>query len=112
MHAEKIFCVYIMSNCKRGVLYIGVTSNLINRAIEHRDGAFDGFTKRYQLKHLVWYGVFGDALDAIAFEKKLKRWRRDWKFRLIEEANPEWEDLLPALLGHDIIGPLSHLQRR
>jgi putative endonuclease len=52
---------------------VGVTSNLINRAIEHRDGGFDGFTKRYQLKHLVWYGVFGDALDAITFEKKLKR---------------------------------------
>jgi len=110
--AEKVFCVYIMSNCKRGVLYIGVTSNLINRAIEHRDGAFDGFTKRYQLKRLVWYGVFDDALDAIAFEKKLKRWRREWKFRLIEEMNPEWDDLLPALLGHDIIGPLSHLQGR
>ncbi len=112
MRNEKVFCVYIMSNCKRGVLYIGVTSNLINRAIEHRDGAFDGFTKRYQLKQLVWYRAFDDALDAITFEKKLKRWRRDWKFRLIEEMNPEWEDLLPALLGHDIIGPLSHLQGR
>jgi putative endonuclease len=112
MIAEKVFAVYIMSNWKRGVLYVGVTSNLINRAVEHRDGAIDGFTKRYKLKRLVWYCVFDDALDAITFEKKLKRWRREWKFRLIEEMNPEWEDLLPALMGHDLIGPLSHLQGR
>ena len=112
MPNEKVFCVYIMSNVKRGVLYVGVTSNLINRAIEHRNGFFDGFTKRYQLKRLVWYGVFDDARDAIEFEKKLKRRRREWKFRLIAEMNPEWEDLLPALLGHDIVGPLSHLQGR
>jgi putative endonuclease len=112
MPDEKVFAVYIMSNFKRGVLYVGVTSNLINRASEHRDGRFDGFTKRYQLKRLVWYRHFGDALDAIEFEKKLKRWRRAWKFRLIEEMNPEWDDLLPELMGHDIIGPLSHLQGR
>jgi putative endonuclease len=112
MPDEKVFCVYIMSNCKRGVLYVGVTSNIINRAIEHREGTVDGFTQRYQLKHLVWYGVFDDVLDAIEFEKKLKRWRRAWKFRLIEEMNPEWDDLLPSLMGRDIIGPLSHLQGR
>jgi putative endonuclease len=112
MRAEKLFTVYMMSNWKHGVLYVGVTSNLINRAVEHRDGAIEGFTKRYKLKRLVWYAAFDDALDAIAFEKKLKRWRREWKFRLIEEMNPEWDDLLPALLGHDLIGPLSHLQGR
>ena len=56
--------------------------------------------------------MFGDVRDAIEFEKKLKRWRRAWKFRLIEETNPEWDDLLPELIGHDIIGPLSHLQGR
>jgi putative endonuclease len=101
-----------MTNVRRGVLYVGVTSNLINRAIEHRDGGVDGFTKRYKLKRLVWYRLFGDARDAIDFEKKLKRWRRAWKFRLIEEMNPDWEDLLPALTGHNVIGPLSHLQGR
>lgn len=112
MPDEKVFAVYIMTNIRHGVLYVGVTSNLINRAVEHRDGAVDGFTKRYQLRRLVWYRLYGDARDAIDFEKQLKRWRRDWKIRLIEEMNPEWEDLLPELMGLDVIGPLSHLQGR
>jgi putative endonuclease len=63
MLSEKVFAVYIMSNCKRGVLYIGVTSNLVNRVSEHRDGTREGFTKRYKLTRLVWYGGFDDALD-------------------------------------------------
>jgi putative endonuclease len=69
---ERVFAVYIMSNCKRGVLYTGVTGNLANRSTEHRDGALDGFTKRYQLKRLVWYRAYGAAIDAISFEKQLK----------------------------------------
>jgi putative endonuclease len=112
MRQEKLFVVYIMTNRKRGVLYVGVTSNLPHRAIQHRDGALEGFTKTYRLKRLVWYQTCDDALEAIAFEKRLKRWRRQWKFELIEAMNPGWNDLLPELLGHDIIGPLSHLQGR
>lgn len=112
MREEKLYAVYIMTNRKRGVLYVGVTSNLIHRAIEHREGALEGFTKTYNLKRLVWYRAFGDVRDAIEFEKRLKRWRRQWKFDLIEEMNPAWEDLLPGLMGHDVIGPLSHLQGR
>jgi putative endonuclease len=108
----KVFAVYIMSNCKRGTLYVGVTSNLPNRATQHREGLLEGFTKKYQLKRLVWYRAYDDAIDAISFEKQLKRWRRDWKFRLIEEIIPEWEDLWPELMGLDVIGPLSHLQGR
>jgi len=99
----KLFAVYIMSNCKRGTLYIGVTSNLPNRATQHREGAQEGFTKKYQLKRLVWYRAYDDAIEAISFE---------WKFRLIEELNPEWEDLWPELMGLNDIGPLSHLQGR
>jgi putative endonuclease len=108
----KEFAVYIMANIKRGVMYVGVTSNLPNRATEHREGHSDGFTSRYRLTRLVWFQRYDDARDAIDFEKRLKRWRRAWKFRLIEELNPEWEDLYPALMGHDVIGPLSHLQGR
>ncbi len=108
----KVFAVYIMTNTRRGVLYVGVTSNLPNRATEHREGVIDGFTKRYKLKLLVWFQMFDDARDAIDFEKRLKRWRREWKFRLVEEMNPDWRDLWPELTGHDIIGPLSHLQGR
>ena len=86
MTSDKTFAVYIMSNFKRGVLYVGVTSNLPSRATQHREGTFDGFTKKYQLKRLVWYRGYSDA---VSFEKRFKRWRRDWKFRLVEETNPE-----------------------
>jgi putative endonuclease len=109
---ERANAVYIMSNVKRGVIYVGVTSNLPNRATEHREGRFEGFTKKYQLKRLVWYRLYGDMLDAITLEKRLKRWRREWKFRLVEEMNPEWDDLWPELMGHQDIGALSHLQGR
>ncbi len=110
MLEPKIFAVYIMTNRRRGVLYVGVTSNLPNRATEHREGRLEGFTRRYNLKTLVWFKWFEDAIEAITFEKRVKRWRRDWKFRLIGEQNPEWVDLWPELMGHDLIGPLSHLQ--
>ena len=112
MFETKVFAVYIMSNTKRGVIYVGVTSNLPNRALQHREGQIEGFTQKYKLKKLVWYRMFDEGLEAISFEKRLKRWRREWKFRLIEEINPEWDDLWPELMGHDIIGPLSHLQGR
>jgi putative endonuclease len=112
MSDSKVFAVYIMTNVKHGVLYVGVTSNLANRATEHREGRIEGFTTRYQLKQLVWFRGFDDARDAIDFEKRLKRWRREWKFRLIEDQNPEWDDLWPELMGLDAIGPLSHLQGR
>jgi putative endonuclease len=112
MIETKVFAVYIMTNRKRGVLYVGVTSNLENRATQHREGAIEGFTNRYNLKHLVWYRAYGDAIDAISFEIQLKRWRREWKFRLVEETNPEWVDLWPELMGLDLVGPLSHLQGR
>ncbi len=80
-----------------GTLYVGVTSNLIGRVMQHRDGTFDGFTKRYGVKRLVWYDV-ADLMDAaIATEKRIKKWRRDWKIGLIEERNPAWNDLGPTL---------------
>jgi len=93
MIIAEVYAVYIMTNRKRGVLYVGVTSNLKNRVLEHHEGRHDGFTKRYNLHHLVWYRPYGDIRDAIDFEKRLKRWRRDWKIRLIEEDNPHWDDL-------------------
>jgi putative endonuclease len=109
---EHGYAVYIMSNVFRGVMYTGITSNLPSRATQHREGQLEGFTKKYQLKKLVFYQLFGDVTEAIAFEKRLKRWRREWKFELIEKANPAWDDLYPALMGWDITGPLSHLQGR
>ena len=112
MSEPKVFAVYIMANVKRGVMYVGVTSNLPNRATQHREGQIVGFTKKYKLKRLVWYRTYHDARDAIDFEKRLKRWRREWKFELIETINLEWDDPWPELMGHGIIGPLSRLQGR
>jgi putative endonuclease len=112
MFEPKVFAVYIMTNMIRSVLYVGVTSNPPYRGLQHREGQIEGFTKRYNLKHLVWYRCFDDARDAIDFEKRLKRWRREWKVRLIEEMNPDWLDLWPDLMGQDLTGPLSYLQGR
>ena len=112
MADEKVYSVYIVTNRARGVLYVGVTSNLQNRSTQHREGTLPGFTEKYRLKRLVWYRTYGDPRDAIDFEKRLKRWRRQWKFELVEEANPDWADLWPELMGLDDVGPLSHLQGR
>ena len=76
-----------------GTLYIGVTSALIGRVIQHRDELIEGFTKRYGVKRLVYYEVAGKPLLAIQREKSLKRWPREWKINLIEKSNPTWNDL-------------------
>ena len=88
------FYVYILSNEAR-TLYIGVTNNLGRRLEEHRTKTVEGFTRRYRLGRLVWYETFDRVTDAIAHEKRLKRWNRAWKLELIEKSNPGWEDLDP-----------------
>lgn len=90
--------VYIMTNRRDGVLYIGVTSDLISRASQHRAGETKGFTQKYWLKQLVYYERHEEILDAIAREKVLKKWRRAWKVALIETINPEWHDLYGSIL--------------
>ena len=89
--------VYIMSNRRNGILYVGVTSNLPARAYQHREGLIDGFTKQYGLKLLVYYEAFDDIRLAIAREKAIKHWPRAWKVRLIHGMNPEWKDLYDTL---------------
>ena len=91
--------VYIMSNKPRGVMYAGVTSDLIRRVYDHKNGVTGGFTSRYCLHTLVYFEQYTDPLTAIAREKRIKRWRREWKFQLIEGLNPDWADLYPTLLG-------------
>ncbi|HLH91605.1 MAG TPA: GIY-YIG nuclease family protein [Xanthobacteraceae bacterium] len=89
--------VYFMTNRRNGILYVGVTSNLLARAYQHREGLVDGFTKRYGLKLLVYYERFDDIRDAIQREKAIKHWSRAWKVRLIHQMNPEWRDLAASL---------------
>jgi len=90
-------CVYILASRYNGSLYVGVTSNLVGRIIQHREGAFEGHTKKYGIVRLVYYEVAETMDAAIAHEKKLKRWRRDWKRNLIERQNPAWNDLAVEL---------------
>ena len=90
--------VYILCNRKQGALYIGVTNDLIRRVYEHRTKAVPGFTSRYGIDRLVYFQQFDDPENAIWREKQLKDWDRAWKVRLIEEGNPHWDDLYPALL--------------
>ncbi len=87
------FYVYILSNVRRGVLYTGITNNLIRRAFEHREKTVDGFAERYGATRLVYFECHQTAEGAITREKAIKRWRRDWKFDLIESRNPNWDDL-------------------
>ena len=86
-------CVYILANNPNGTLYIGVTSNLVQRVWQHKNDLVEGFTKRYGVHRLVWYEAHENMESAIAREKMLKRWKRAWKIRLIQEANPKWSDL-------------------
>jgi len=101
---ERIPCVYILSNGFNGALYTGVTSNLVGRMMQHRDGTFDGFTKRHNIKQLMWYEVAETMEAAIAAEKRIQKWRREWKMNLIERENPNWDDLAPGL-GLDPLPP-------
>ncbi len=94
---EKAGCVYIMASRRNGTLYIGVTSDLIQRIYQHREGLVGGFTRKYGCKMLVWYQAFDDLQAARHRELQMKEWRRAWKLRVIEEMNPEWRDLYETL---------------
>jgi putative endonuclease len=91
------YYVYLLASKKNGTLYLGVTNNIVRRIYEHKTKVVDGFTTRYGVDKLVWFEIYDDALTAIAREKELKKWRRDWKIRLIEENNLEWIDLYPEI---------------
>ena len=94
---EKTFYVYIVANRRNGTLYIGVTSNLVQRVWEHRENIVDGFTKRYGTKMLVWFEPHETADGANTREKQIRKWNRAWKIKLIEAENPYWNDLYTAI---------------
>ena len=91
--------VYILSSKKFGTLYIGVTSNLIQRVYQHKEHLVKGFTDKYKVHNLVHYEIFEDIKQAIQREKNLKKWNRDWKIKLISDNNPEWRDLYEDIIG-------------
>ena len=90
-------CVYILASGRHGTLYIGVTSDLMARVAQHREGLIEGFTRRYGVTRLVWFEVADTMEGAIRREKQMKKWNRDWKLPLIAEANPAWVDLAVGL---------------
>ena len=90
---ENQYYVYIMASKKRGTLYVGVTGSLVKRVYEHKNNLVDGFTKKYETHHLVYFEPVDDIEVAILREKRIKKWNRQWKIELIESANPDWKDL-------------------
>jgi len=90
------FFVYILASRRNGTLYVGVTSDLLRRAWQHRSGEIAGFTKKYRVKLLVYIEVHARMPEAILREKQIKEWRRAWKIALIERDNPHWIDLYPS----------------
>jgi len=90
--------VYLLASKHNGTLYIGVTSNLVTRVLNHKNSKIDGFTKRYKINRLVWFELHGNMESAIVREKRIKSWKRKWKIELIEKNNPDWRDLYPTIL--------------
>ena len=90
--------VYILASQRNGTLYIGVTSDLVQRVWQHKNDVVDGFTKEYGVHTLVWYELHDDMESAIIREKRLKKWNRAWKLRQIEEMNPDWKDLYESII--------------
>jgi putative endonuclease len=87
------YFVYFLASDRNGTLYVGVTNDLVRRVHEHKNKIHAAFTKRYGIGRLVWFETYDDPSNAIAREKDIKKWRRAWKLRLIEETNPQWLDL-------------------
>jgi putative endonuclease len=87
------YYVYMLASRRRGTLYVGVTNDLVKRVWQHKQGLVEGFTKRYGIRTLVWYEQTESIESAIAREKQIKKWNRDWKIELIESGNPQWKDL-------------------
>ena len=103
---QKIFFVYITCSVPRGVLYVGMTSNLPGRAWEHRERVIDGFTKKYWVGRLVYYEFHETGESASRRERLMKRWLRNWKIELVEKDNPTWADLYDQALTEHGLDPL------
>ncbi|MBS9783850.1 GIY-YIG nuclease family protein [Candidatus Gracilibacteria bacterium] len=89
----KKYFIYILSSKRNGTLYIGVTSNLSNRIYQHKNNLVEGFTKKHKIHTLVYFEEFENIHEALQREKQLKKWKREWKIALIEEDNPDWNDI-------------------
>ena len=96
---DKQPAIYIMASKHNGTLYIGVTSDIIKRVWQHKNGVTGGFTQKYCVHRLVYYELFDDMESAILREKQLKKWRRAWKIKLFEKSNRSWRDIYPDIIA-------------
>jgi len=94
----KTYYTYILASKKNGTLYVGITSDLVRRVYQHRNKEFKGFTEKYDICLLVHFELFDNPINAITREKQLKKWKRDWKIKLIESNNPDWQDLYKNII--------------
>ncbi|MCX5866251.1 MAG: GIY-YIG nuclease family protein [Proteobacteria bacterium] len=93
----KNYYVYILASKRNGTLYTGVTSDLVKRVYEHKNGLVEGFTNKYGVHNLVWYEMHKSPETAITREKQIKKWKRAWKIEMIEKENLDWEDLYEVI---------------
>ena len=93
----KNYYVYILSSKRNGTLYTGITSDLVKRVYEHKNGLVEGFTKKYKVHNLIWYEIHKSAEIAITREKQIKKWKRAWKIEMIEKENLDWKDLYEVI---------------
>jgi putative endonuclease len=96
--SSRQYYVYLLASKRNGTLYIGVTSNLVKRVHEHKNNLVEGFTKKYNVHHLVYFETTEDINSAITREKQMKKWKRAWKIELYEKSNPKWRDLYFELI--------------
>lgn len=96
---SKEFYVYTMASKKHGVIYIGVTENVKRRSFDHKNTRFDGFTKKYFVRRMVYFEIHSTAEEAAKREKQMKKWERQWKVDLIEKHNPDWKDISKSVTG-------------
>ena len=94
----KTYYIYIFASKRNGTLYIGITNDLTRRIFEHKTGLINGFTKKYSVNKLIYFESTNDVNAAILREKRLKKWKRQWKIELIEKSNPDWNDLSEGLI--------------
>lgn len=104
--------VYLLASKFHGTLYVGVTSDLVQRIWQHRTGLVEGFTKRYAVHRLVWFEQADTMEVAIVREKQIKKWNRAWKVELIEKSNPDWRDLWPEIATPKTSGSAERLDSR
>ncbi|MCK9226010.1 MAG: GIY-YIG nuclease family protein [Candidatus Muirbacterium halophilum] len=95
---EKNYYIYILTNFQNNIFYVGVTSDLIKRVFQHKNKLVKGFTEKYNVYKLVYFELHSDINEAILVEKRLKKWKREFKIKLIEKLNPEWNDLYNEII--------------